>query len=184
MATVKNTKLSANASKVFSYELQPSTQKQSDLRKCKSVVSDLIEDNSSRQQSMTEVQQDQQLSGIGSQIGGLPVLFKVERVLGVHKCPLSNKQIVRDFIKKYNCEALDGQMDKSLKHQNEMLNSASAVGKLTSIDRYLKVRRYLEKRQKRIWMKKVSYTVRKDTADKRLRIKGRFIKKEDQNVIM
>ena len=58
------------------------------------------------------------------------------------------------------------------------------VGKLTSIDRYLKVRRYLEKRQKRIWMKKVSYTVRKDYADKRLRIKGRFIKKEDQKDIM
>ena len=58
------------------------------------------------------------------------------------------------------------------------------VGKLTSIDRYLKVRRYLEKRQKRIWMKKVSYSVRKDFADKRLRIKGRFIKKEDQKDIM
>jgi len=33
-------------------------------------------------------------------------------------------------------------------------------------------------------MKKVSYTCRKDTADKRLRIKGRFIKKEDQKDIM
>ena len=30
----------------------------------------------------------------------------------------------------------------------------------------------------------MSYTVRKDYADKRLRIKGRFIKKEDQNDIM
>ena len=33
-------------------------------------------------------------------------------------------------------------------------------------------------------MKKVSYTVRKDLAVKRLRIKGRFIKKEDQKDIM
>lgn len=33
-------------------------------------------------------------------------------------------------------------------------------------------------------MKKVSYTVRKDCADKRLRIKGRFIKQTDQNDIM
>ena len=33
-------------------------------------------------------------------------------------------------------------------------------------------------------MKKVSYTVRKDTAEKRLRIKGRFIKKEDQKDIL
>ena len=33
-------------------------------------------------------------------------------------------------------------------------------------------------------MKKVNYTVRKDCADKRLRIKGRFIKKEDQKDIL
>jgi len=56
--------------------------------------------------------------------------------------------------------------------------SVTPVGKLTSIDRYLKVKRYLDKRQKRIWMKKVSYTTRKDASQKRLRIKGRFIKKE------
>ena len=58
------------------------------------------------------------------------------------------------------------------------------IGKLTSIDRYLKVRRYLDKRQKRIWMKKVDYSVRKNCAEKRLRIKGRFIKKEEQQSIM
>lgn len=58
------------------------------------------------------------------------------------------------------------------------------MGKLTSIDRYLKVKRYLDKRQKRIWMKKVSYSTRKDYAEKRIRIKGRFINKEDQKEIL
>lgn len=43
----------------------------------------------------------------------------------------------------------------------------------------MKVKRYLEKRQKRIWNKKVSYEVRKDVADKRMRIKGRFVRKTD-----
>ena len=33
-------------------------------------------------------------------------------------------------------------------------------------------------------MKKVSYSMRKDTAEKRLRIKGRFIKKETQQDIL
>ena len=102
-----------------------------------------------------------------------PLLFKVERVLGVHRCLLSQRQIIRDFIQRYNCTALSGHLDHNL------LPKQPSVGKLTSIDRYLKVRRYLEKRQKRIWKKTVSYTCRKDTADKRLRIKGRFIKKED-----
>ena len=59
-----------------------------------------------------------------------------------------------------------------------MQSPPAQAGKLTSINRYLKVRRYLDKRQKRIWMKKVAYSTRKDASEKRLRIKGRFIKKE------
>ena len=37
-----------------------------------------------------------------------PVLFKVERVLGVHQCAFSNRAIIKNFIKRFNCEALDG----------------------------------------------------------------------------
>ena len=46
---------------------------------------------------------------------GPPLLFKVERVTGVHQCALSNKAIIKDFIRRFNCEALDGQLDQSLK---------------------------------------------------------------------
>lgn len=44
-----------------------------------------------------------------------PLLFKVERVMGAHQCALSNKAIIKDFIRRFNCEALDGQLDQSLK---------------------------------------------------------------------
>ena len=47
-----------------------------------------------------------------------------------------------------------------------------------------KVHRYLEKRKNRKWVKKISYTCRKSVADKRLRIKGRFVKSSDQMNIM
>lgn len=44
-------------------------------------------------------------------------------------------------------------------------------------------RRYLEKRGKRVWTKKVKYDVRKNFADSRLRVKGRFVKKEDEALL-
>ena len=35
--------------------------------------------------------------------------------MGAHQCALSNKAIIKDFIRRFNCEALDGQLDQSLK---------------------------------------------------------------------
>ena len=45
---------------------------------------------------------------------------------------------------------------------------------ITSPERYLKVKRYLEKRSKRCWKKKPRDSVRKRVADKRIRVNGRF----------
>jgi hypothetical protein len=58
------------------------------------------------------------------------------------------------------------------------------IGKLTLQERYLKVKRYKEKKERRIWTKKIFYDCRKQVADKRLRIKGRFIRKEDQKKLL
>lgn len=61
----------------------------------------------------------------------------------------------------------------------------SSLGKKNiSDERMVKVKRYLEKRKRRKWTKKISYDCRKSTADKRLRIKGRFVKNCDQMSIM
>lgn len=54
------------------------------------------------------------------------------------------------------------------------------VGAYSPDSRHLRVTRFLEKRQHRIWCKKVKYDVRKSFADSRLRVKGRFVKKEDE----
>lgn len=52
------------------------------------------------------------------------------------------------------------------------------VGILSAAERMQKILRYLEKKKARKWSKRVSYDCRKRVADNRLRIKGRFVTKE------
>ena len=47
----------------------------------------------------------------------------------------------------------------------------------------LQLIRWMAKRHKRIWTKRVKYDVRKNFADSRLRVKGRFVKKEDEELL-
>ena len=51
------------------------------------------------------------------------------------------------------------------------------VGTLFTSERGKKILRYLEKKRKRTWHKKISYSCRKKVADQRVRIKGRFVTK-------
>jgi len=55
--------------------------------------------------------------------------------------------------------------------------------KYNSTERARAIARYLDKRTRRVWSKKVDYGVRKSFADSRLRVKGRFVKKEDEALL-
>lgn len=52
---------------------------------------------------------------------------------------------------------------------------------LSPNDRKLKIEKYLEKKKRRVWEKKVNYDCRKKFAESRLRLKGRFIAKQEIN---
>lgn len=54
------------------------------------------------------------------------------------------------------------------------------IGIYSPEDRKDRIVRFLEKRKHRMWTKKVKYDVRKNFADSRIRVKGRFVKKEDE----
>ena len=54
------------------------------------------------------------------------------------------------------------------------------VGAYSPESRKIRIERFMAKRNHRVWTKKVKYDVRKNFADSRLRVKGRFVKKEDE----
>ena len=54
------------------------------------------------------------------------------------------------------------------------------VGAYSPESRKARIERFMEKRNHRVWTKSVKYDVRKNFADSRLRVKGRFVKKEDE----
>jgi hypothetical protein len=51
------------------------------------------------------------------------------------------------------------------------------IGPLTQQQRQDKLKRYLDKKQRRVWAKRIKYDCRKKVADSRVRIKGRFVSK-------
>jgi len=77
---------------------------------------------------------------------------------------------------------------KNTKHNNNVQTTCKApttkkegwVGAYSPESRKLRIERFLKSRTKRVWTKKVKYDVRKNFADSRLRVKGRFVKKEDE----
>jgi hypothetical protein len=57
------------------------------------------------------------------------------------------------------------------------------IGTLSPEERYNSIKRYRDKRERRIWSKKINYGCRKRVADNRLRIKGRFVTKQQAKTL-
>ena len=63
-----------------------------------------------------------------------------------------------------------------------MFGGEGFVGAYSPEQRKLRIEKFFQKRTKRVWTKKVKYDVRKNFADSRVRVKGRFVKKEEEEV--
>ncbi|OMJ80878.1 hypothetical protein SteCoe_18781 [Stentor coeruleus] len=63
-------------------------------------------------------------------------------------------------------------------------SSQIKIGSISLEERKIKVQKFLEKRKHRNFKKKISYMCRKKVADKRVRIKGRFVSKIQAEAIL
>ena len=98
------------------------------------------------------------------------ILFEVHKVKDHHICPkqLSLEDMVpHNFYGYYPYQRIapNNRAESDINQKN-----APNANQVLNVERYLKVRRFFEKRQKRIWQKKPCYEVRQTVASKRLRI--------------
>ena len=65
----------------------------------------------------------------------------------------------------------------SLEKYKEVYNKNGRIGIYTPAERAAIIRRFQDKRTRRVWNKKIRYNCRKNLADRRMRVKGRFVKR-------
>lgn len=68
----------------------------------------------------------------------------------------------------------------SLAKYKEVYNTNGRIGIYTPAERAAIIARFNKKRQRRVWNKKIRYNCRKSLADRRVRVKGRFVKRSEQ----
>ena len=89
-----------------------------------------------------------------------------------------------DFFGNNESEGGDSKGPKTKLSKNcSVLPFVKKVGTLSLDERKQKIYRYLEKKRRRNYAKRVGYACRKRVADSRMRVKGRFISKSESEKI-
>jgi hypothetical protein len=65
----------------------------------------------------------------------------------------------------------------------QIYNRGGRIGIYTPSERAAILSRFHHKRSRRVWNKKIRYSCRKNLADRRMRVKGRFVKRSEQEVL-
>lgn len=63
-----------------------------------------------------------------------------------------------------------------------MYNKNGRIGIYTPAERAAIIARFQSKRSRRVWNKKIRYNCRKNLADRRMRVKGRFVKRSTEQL--
>jgi hypothetical protein len=66
----------------------------------------------------------------------------------------------------------------------QIFEKAGRIGIYTKEERSVIIAKFYEKRKRRVWNKKIRYNCRKNLADRRVRVKGRFVRAADREKMM
>ena len=69
---------------------------------------------------------------------------------------------------------------KKLFVKTQVYNKNGRIGIYTPAERAAIISRFNSKRERRVWNKKIRYNCRKNLADRRMRVKGRFVKRSTE----
>ena len=105
--------------------------------------------------------------------------------LNIEVCNFSETEPVKLLLDQYpdvnlfpkKVSNADIQYSRHLSNYIAYCNDNQLIGTLTKLERKKKIERYLQKKRKRTWVKKIHYDCRKKVAENRLRVKGRFVTK-------
>jgi hypothetical protein len=64
----------------------------------------------------------------------------------------------------------------------KVYNQGGRIGIYTPAERAAIISRFNGKRERRVWNKKIRYNCRKNLADRRMRVKGRFVKRSTEEL--
>lgn len=71
---------------------------------------------------------------------------------------------------------IENSLPQMLERYSSVYNKNGRIGIYTKEERKAIINRFREKRKRRVWKKKIRYFCRKNLADRRVRVKGRFVK--------
>jgi hypothetical protein len=103
-----------------------------------------------------------------------------KRAMSVDSTSSELKRVYYDEDEDEDSDDLEEEEDYGEPFPDAMDDGLPRVGKYSPDSRRKRIERFLEKRRRRIWRKRIKYDVRKNFADSRLRVKGRFVRKEDE----
>lgn len=111
-------------------------------------------------------------------------IMLLSEVTAVRSSTDDKKEMIRNVLAQVKAEDNEAMDEEKARAEDwcEKLKGKK-IGIYSPEARRIRIKKFLEKRKKRVWRKKVEYAVRSNFANTRMRVKGRFMSKTDEALL-